>query len=82
LEEIDALYRQAMRRWPGLRFRSPLELQHCLTRQDDALVTTALRQHLAAWCARAGSLRRFWRLARVTELAVLIRMAGAWASVR
>lgn len=82
LEEIDALYRQALRRWPGLRFLSPSELHQRFTRHDDALVTTALRQRVAAWCARTGSVRRFWRLARVTELAALIRMAGGWASAR
>lgn len=82
LEEIDALYRQALRRWPGLRFLSPSELHQRFTRHDDALVATALRERVAAWCPRTGSVRRFWRLARVTELAALIRMAGGWASAR
>ncbi len=80
LDEIDTLYRQALARWPDLRFISTAELHGIFMQRDPAWLVTGIRHRLAVWCQRVSGLWGFWRLARLTGLAVGIGLLQRWAS--
>lgn len=66
LAELDDLLRQALGRFPDLRFLAPAELD-ARYRQGEGL-HAGLRARLAAWQARMRAVPRFARLARLSGL--------------
>lgn len=74
LVEIDRLYSLAQTSYADLRFISTEELGRALVEGNPAWVEKDLTARLVAWLARAGALSGFWRAARLTGLAWLMRL--------
>jgi len=77
LSTIDALVRRAISAYPDVRFLSTLELAEAIKARTPDLIDDSLSTRLTTWCARARSELRFWKLARLTGLALFVRMLGA-----
>lgn len=77
LAEIDRLYALALGQYPDLRFISTEELGRALRDGNPAWIEKRLAPRLAAWLARARALHGFWRAARLTGLAWLMRLVAA-----
>lgn len=76
LAEIDRLYALALAHHPGLRFASSEELGRALRDGDSAWIEENVRVRLAAWLSRARALRGYWKGARLTGLAGLMKLAA------
>ena len=76
LAEIDRLYTLALDQYADLRFVSTEELGRAFQVGDTALIEMKPHVRLAAWLLRARDLHVFWRWARVTGLAWLMRLLG------
>jgi hypothetical protein len=75
LNEIDRLYRQALERYPEVRFLSTAELGQVIRAKDPAWIESRTGVRLTVWGARIRLLIGFWRLARLTGLAWLLAHA-------
>jgi hypothetical protein len=75
LSAIRALLEGALARFPDLRFLSTEELVRAMAARSGDLLDESLRGRLHAWLSRVRTLHRFWKLARLSGLAlVLIRV--------
>ncbi len=72
LSAIRSLLARALACHPDLRFLSTAELAAVFDERPADLVDNSVRGKLGAWCARVRTLPRFWRLARLTGLGLLI----------
>ncbi|KAF0102878.1 MAG: Glycosyl hydrolase family 57 [bacterium] len=71
LRELDRLFAEALSRHTDLRFTSSAELAEQYRRHGDWL-ETRLARRFAALVARARRLPRFWKLARLTGLGLIL----------
>jgi hypothetical protein len=62
----------ALERCPGLRFLSTAELVDAIDARRPDLIDQSLRARVTAWCARNRTQHRFWKLARLTGLALIV----------
>jgi len=69
---LDALYAQALRDFPMLRFASCAGLARAIRENDPAWIEQARRRRLTFWLRRAAGVPRFGRLARVLGLFALL----------
>jgi len=74
LAEIDRLYAVLLKHYPDLRFTSTEELARALQQGNPVWVETRFSIRLAAWLSRTRDLRIYWKLARVSGLAWLMRL--------
>jgi len=79
LLELDTLYREALRRHPGLRFMSTHELGRILRDRPPAWVVTGVRGRALPVWARVADRGRPWRLLRMTGAAGCGRWRAASA---
>ena len=61
---------------PDLRFMTPLQLAQALGARDPGWVETRMLPRLRAWCARLEEIPRFRRVARLSGLALPLRLLG------
>jgi hypothetical protein len=80
LSAIRTLLDGALARFPDLRFLSTEELVRAMEARSGDLVDESLRGRLHAWLSRIRTLHRFWKLARLSGLAVIV--VGAEKLVR
>lgn len=73
IKETDRLYTMALSRFPSLRFLSTEELGRAMRHDDPVWIEHSMPARLFAWCGRIEEMTRFWRLARLTGLAWLLR---------
>lgn len=76
LGELNRLLSEACARYPALRFLSTQEIAEAIAGKDGAMIETDLRPRLHAWLARIRTLPRFWKLARLSGLAVPLWLLG------
>jgi hypothetical protein len=76
LSAIRELLRDALQRYPDLRFLSTAELVDAMEAPSGALIDESLRCRIAAWCARVRTQYRFWKLARISGLALVLSAAA------
>jgi hypothetical protein len=76
LKALQELLQRALKRYHGLRFLSTAELVEAIAQQQPALITRSTRARIKFWTARVRTLPRFWKLARLTGLAVVIASAA------
>ena len=76
LGELNRLLAEACAHYPALRFLSTQEIAEAMVRDDRELIETELRPRLRAWVARIRTLPRFWKLARLSGLAVPLWLLG------
>lgn len=72
--ELDQVIRLALARFPSLRFLSTAELGEAIAARNPALLDPSTRGRLYAWARRAGQPSPFERLARLTGMALLLRL--------
>lgn len=76
LGELNRLLTEACARYPALRFLATQNIAEAMVRDDRELIETELRPRLRAWLARIRMLPRFWKLARLSGLAVPLWLLG------
>jgi hypothetical protein len=76
LGELNRLLTEACARYPALRFLSTQEIAEAIAHDDRNLIETNVRPRLRAWLARIRTLPRFWKLARLSGLAVPLWLLG------
>ena len=76
------LIERALVVYPELRFFSTIELVDAMEAQSPDLIDQSLRGRTVAWCARARTLHRFWKLARLSGLALVVIGAARLVSHR
>ena len=76
LAEIGRLYALVLEHYPDLHFLSTESLGRALREGNPAWVEKSLTVRLAAWLSRARALRNYWRAARLTGLAWLMRLVA------
>ncbi|MBI3344774.1 MAG: glycosyl hydrolase [Gammaproteobacteria bacterium] len=76
LAELGRALDSALAAYPSIRFLAPVELAEAMTRRAPDLIEAGFKARLRAWLARLRILPRFWKLARVTGLALPLRLAG------
>jgi hypothetical protein len=72
LAELDTLYREALRRHPGLRFLSTRELGRILLERPPVWLVVGAWQRAPFVWARIAATGRPWRLLRMTGAAALV----------
>jgi hypothetical protein len=72
LAELDTLYREALRRHPGLRFLSTQELARILREGQPQWLTTGQWRRFPAVWARVAAVGRPWKLLRLTGAAAVV----------
>lgn len=72
LTELDMLFREALRRHPGLRFLSTAELGRILLDRPPAWLVTGARPRAPLVWARIAASGRPWKLLRMTGAAALV----------
>ena len=72
LSAMQGLLSRALSTYPDLRFLSTEELVDAIEARDPELIDASLRRRLSTWCARLRTQRRFWKLARISGLALLV----------
>ena len=76
LGELNRLLAEACARYPTLRFLSTQEIAEAMAGKDGAMIETEVRPRLRAWLARIRTLPRFWKLARLSGLAMPLWLLG------
>lgn len=76
LTTLETALRDALATYPALRFISPVELAHAITRRDPAWIATRYKPRIVAWCARLDEIPRFRRLARLSGLSLPLAWLG------
>lgn len=79
LTTLETALRDALAAYPNLRFISPVELAHAITRFDPAWIETRFKPRIVAWCARLDEIPRFRRLAQLSGLALPLAWLGRLA---
>jgi hypothetical protein len=79
LEALQALLRRALKRYPELRFLSTAELVEAMAQEQPDLITKSMRARIRFWSARVRTLPRFWKLSRLSGLALVIASAARLA---
>jgi hypothetical protein len=79
LSAMHQLLEQALGHYAELRFVSTVQLVDIIAARSPDLVARSLRRRLAAWATRVRTLPRFWKLARLTGLALAITGAARLA---
>ena len=74
LKTLRAALETSLSRYPNLRFTTPLELARAIGQQNRGFVEFAFGVRLRAWLARLHEIPHFHRAARVTGLAVPLRL--------
>lgn len=82
MNEMDRLYVAALVQYPALRFLSTEELGRVLRQKDAAWIEYRALPRIAVWRARAQAMPGFWRLARLTGLAWILRVPIPQAWIR
>jgi hypothetical protein len=72
LSAMRELLSRALETYPNLRFLSTVELVDAMEAEVADLIDRSMRGRIAAWCARVRTVPRFWRLARLSGLALLV----------
>jgi hypothetical protein len=72
LSVMRELLERALKLYPELRFLSNVELVDAIEAQSPDLIDQSLSGRIAAWCARSRTLHRFWKLARLSGLALIL----------
>lgn len=72
LTELDVLYREALRRYPSLRFLSTRELVRILREGHPQWLTIDPWRRLPAFWARLAAAGRPWKMLRLTGAAALV----------
>jgi hypothetical protein len=80
LAELNRLLTEAQARYRELRFLSTQDIAAAIAHQDESLIATTSRVRLRAWLARIRQLPRFWKLARLTGLAMPLWLLGKWTA--
>ncbi|MGD9602580.1 MAG: hypothetical protein AB7O21_12875 [Gammaproteobacteria bacterium] len=70
----DALAR-VLRTCPDVRFASSARIAQAIAARDPAWIVLSRRGRLRAWLRRVREIRGFWRLARITGLALPLMLA-------
>jgi hypothetical protein len=73
---LDTALHQALQVCPDLRFATPLQLARAFAARDAAWLETRTLPRLRAWCARLDEIPRFRRVARLSGLALPLRLLG------
>jgi hypothetical protein len=74
LKILRAAIEASLDRYPDLRFTTPLELARAIGQQNSSVVQTAFGARLRAWLARLHEIPRFHGAARITGLAIPLRL--------
>jgi hypothetical protein len=80
--ELERLLQEALRAHPDLRFISTLELGRAFREESGSVLELAPWRRFTPWVNRVTELRRFWKLACFTGLALALRSISAitqWA---
>ncbi|MEQ1584035.1 MAG: hypothetical protein ABL875_08225 [Candidatus Nitrotoga sp.] len=80
LAELNRLLTEARARYSELRFLSTQDIADAIADQDTSLIATTPRARIHAWLARISQISRFWKLARLTGLAVPLWLLKKWAA--
>ena len=72
LSVMRELLECALVAYPELQFLSTVEIVDAMETKAPHLIDRTLRGRVAAWCARTRTLHRFWKLARLTGLALFV----------
>ena len=80
LAELNRLLTEARARYSELRFLSTQDIADAIVDQDTSLIATTSRARIHAWLARISQISRFWKLARLTGLAVPLWLLKKWAA--
>lgn len=63
---------EALARYPELQFLSTAELVDAIDARRPDLIDQSLRARVSAWCARIRTQLRFWKLARLSGLGLVV----------
>jgi len=74
LAALDALYTQALRDFPTLRFASCAELGRAIRTSDATWIEQDRRRRFTIWLRRAAGLPRFGKVARLAGLLPLLNL--------
>ena len=80
LMELGELMEQAIQDYPGLHFMDTFELGRALRDHDASTIESGYLPRIAAWVARTEELPRFHKLACLTGLAYVMRLAATITS--
>jgi hypothetical protein len=74
LKTLRAAIEASLDRYPDLRFTTPLELARAIGQHNHGLMETAFGTRLRAWLARLHEIPHFRGAARITGLAIPLRL--------
>ena len=64
----------------GFELPEAKDIADAIAGQDTSLIATTPRARIHAWLARISQISRFWKLARLTGLAVPLWLLKKWAA--
>ena len=76
LAELDRAFDAALRAYPATRFLTPVELAEAMMQRAEHLIEARFKLRMRAWLARIRILPRFWKLARLSGLAMPLWLLG------
>ncbi len=80
LAELGRALDLALAAYPATRFLAPAELAEAMTQRAADLIEAGFRTRLRIWLVRLSILPRFWKLARISGLALPLRLVGRLVS--
>ncbi len=76
LADLENGLREALARYPDLRFAAPIELARAIRNNDPAWIETRIKLRLTAWRARLDEIPRFRRLSQLSGLTLPLALLG------